>query len=113
MFTVERVIDDDIQITRVSTVRSAVNGTSDLFPLVHRQCVRSIEDSLFPVGVFGTGTSGEVDGFVALGEADIEPADEGMDIIVTSSCDFKRYLESQIFLCHGQDIDFLVYRNKV
>jgi hypothetical protein len=112
MFTAERVIDDDIQITRVSTVRGTVNGTSDLFALVHRQGFRSIEDGLFPVGVLGTRTGGEVDGFVALGETNIEPTDEGMDIVVTSSCDFKRYLEGQIFLCYGQDIDFLFVENK-
>jgi len=105
--TLESVIYVDIQITRVALVRGATNGSTNLFASLDSNSLGCIENSLLPVSVLGVGSGGESYGLVASGEGDVEPSNEGMDVIVASSSDLEVAGESQILLGHCKNIDFL------
>jgi hypothetical protein len=105
--TLESVIYVDIQIARVALVRGATNGSANLFTSLDSNSLGCIENSLLPVSVLGVGSGGESYGLVASGEGDVEPSNESMDVIVTSSSDLEVAGESQILLGHCKNIDFL------
>lgn len=105
--TLEAVVYVDIQITRVALVRSATNGSTNLFASLDSDSLGCIENSLLPVSVLGVRSGGKSYGLVAMGEGDVEPSNESMDVIVTSGSDLELAGESQILLGHCEDIDFL------
>lgn len=52
-------------------------------------------------------TSGEVDGLVALGEADVEPDNEGMHEVIASGADAEGLLELKLLNGDRVEIDRL------
>lgn len=79
------VADLHVQIPLVLAVRLVLQHTSDLLSLLNGQHLPQIEDCLLPVGVFCVRAGGEADGFVAGGEVDVEPSDEGVYEVIAAA----------------------------
>jgi hypothetical protein len=77
----ERVLDLDVQISSVSLVGLAEKSTVKLLASLDGKVVVKVENGLLPVGVFCVGASRELDGLVAGRELDIEPGDDGVDVV--------------------------------
>lgn len=59
------------------------------------------------MGVLSVGAGAEVDGLVAGVKGDVEPGDEGMDIVIAVGGDREGDLEVQVLLLDGQDVNVL------
>lgn len=66
-----------------------------------------MKETHLPVGILGVGSSGELDGLVAAGKLDVEPGEEGVNVVISGGLDGKVGLEGQVLLLDGGDVDVL------
>lgn len=78
------VVDRDVQVSPVPVVRSACQLARYILASLYGEDIGKVEDSLLPVRVLGVWASAESDGLVAGGELDIEPCDEGVNIVCSA-----------------------------
>lgn len=104
IISLDFVGDLDVQITLVLVVWLVVQYALDLLALLHGQNFAEVEDGLLPVGVFCVWAGGEADGFVAGGEVDIEPSDEGVHKIVTANIKGVWYAEGEVGRCASIEV---------
>lgn len=78
----ELVLDINVQISAVLGVGLDLQIACNLLAVLDRQHVLEVKDCLFPVGVFGVGTSREANGLVTCGEVNVEPGHKGVDEVV-------------------------------
>lgn len=103
----ELVINSDVQVSWVAIVGRAGQLALDGLASLDGHGLLGVEDSLLPVRVLGVGASREVDGLVASIERDVEPRDEGVDVVVTVGSDREGHMEVEVLLCDSQDINVL------
>jgi hypothetical protein len=60
------------------------------------QNIREVEHGLLPVGVLCVWSGAESDGLVACGEFDVEPGDEGVDVVGAADGELEWEGESEI-----------------
>lgn len=77
----------------------------DLLAALDREDILEVEDGLLPVGVLGMWPSGEADGLMAGGEVNVEPCDEGMDVVVSPRHKVKGAAESQVGGCACVEVE--------
>jgi len=75
------VINRDIQIPPVVNIGPAAQLPRHRLAGLDGQDVGKVEDGLLPVRVLCVRARGEADGLVAGGELDVEPGDEGVDVV--------------------------------
>lgn len=107
LLALELVVDSDIQVSWVAVVGGAGQLARDGLAGLDGHGLLGVEDGLLPVGVLGVGTSREVDGLVASVERDVEPRDEGVDVVVTVGSDREGHAEVEVLLRDSQDINVL------
>lgn len=107
LLAIELIVDNNIQISRVTGVGWAGQLSRDGLASLDSHGLLGVEDGLLPVGVLSVGTGAKVDGLVAGVEGDIEPGDEGVDIIIAVGGDREGDLEVQVLLLDGQDVNVL------
>jgi hypothetical protein len=76
--------DLDVEVALVFIVGLVHKDAAYLLSLLHRQNFSEVEDSLFPVSVFGVWPCGEANGLVACSEVDVKPGDQSMYEVVSS-----------------------------
>jgi hypothetical protein len=87
--SMEAIIYINVQITGVGLVRCAAKSSRNLLASLDGDGFGSVEHCLFPVSILGMGTGGESNWLVASSECNIKPSNECVDIIITSSRQFK------------------------
>lgn len=90
------IINHDIQISPVVRVRLAAQLARYRFSRLHRQHVGKVEHRLFPMRVLGMRAGAEANGLVAGGELDIEPGNQGVDIVGTSDLEVEGKREGEV-----------------
>lgn len=103
----EAIIYINVQITGVGLIRCAAKSSRNLLASFDGDGFGSVENGLFPVSILSMRTSGESNWLVASSECNIEPSNECVDIVITSSSQFEVAGECQIFLLYSEDINFL------
>lgn len=79
------VINRNIQVSSVLVVRSASQLALDVLAGLDGQDVCEVEDCLLPVGVFCVGSGAESHGLVAGRELDVEPGNQGVDVVCSAN----------------------------
>lgn len=87
------VINCNVQITVLDVVGSAFELTLDVLAGFDGENVCEVEDGLLPVRVLGVWASAEAHGFVAGGELDVEPRDQGVHVVGSADRDVVWKLE--------------------
>jgi hypothetical protein len=101
----ERVLDLNVQISSVSLVGLAEKSAVKLLTGLDGKVVVKVENGLLPVGVFCVGASRELDGLVAGRELNIEPSDDGVDVVGTADGEGVREVECEILNLAGVEIE--------
>lgn len=101
----EAVLDLDVEVALVLLVGPVVDRALDLFAGLDREHVLEVEDGLLPVRVLGMWPGGEADGLVAGGEVDVEPGDEGVDVVVSPRDEVEGAAEGQVGGCAGVEVE--------
>lgn len=101
--SLELVADGDIEVTGVLFRGLGRDLANNLLALGSDELVGDVEDGLLPVGVLGVGTGGKAEGLVAGGELNIEPRDEGMDVVV--ALDVEGELSGERELLNGDGVE--------
>ena len=96
ILSLEPILNLDVEITLVLLIGSVVERALDLLALLDREDVLQVEYRLLPVSVFGVGTSGEADRFVARRKLDVEPGDQGVDEVIAAAGQVEGAAEGQI-----------------
>jgi hypothetical protein len=91
------IINRNIQISPIILVGPAAQLAAHGLPSFHGQDVGEVEDGLLPVGVLGVGSGAEADGLVAGGELDVEPGDQGVDVVGAADGQAEGQAEGQVF----------------
>jgi len=91
------VINDDIQIPRVLSIRCDRDSTLNVIILVQSNHIVQIKNGLFPMSVLRVRSGRERDGFVTCSESTIEPTEECVDVVVSSCRQFKVGNEFELF----------------
>lgn len=87
------VINCNVQITVLDVVGSAFELTLDVLAGFDGQNVCEVEDGLLPVRVLGVWASAEAHRFVAGGELDVKPRDQGVHVVGSADRDVVWKLE--------------------
>ena len=97
--------ESNVEVTAVVFVGSACELTLDLLAGLDGEDILEVEDSLLPVGVLGVRASGEADGLVAGGELDVEPRDQGVNVVGAAHREVEGKLESEVLNGAGVEIE--------
>lgn len=81
LFSVELIIDRNVQISPVAVVGTAGQLACDLLAGLDGEHIGEVEDSLLPVSVLGVWAGAEAYRLVASRELDVEPGDHGVDVV--------------------------------
>lgn len=79
VFSLEVVRDIDVKVTLVLVIGTVLKLAGNSLRLLNGENITQVEDSLFPVGVLGVGTSGKADWLVAGAELNVEPGNQGVN----------------------------------
>lgn len=99
------IINHNIQIPPILVIRPTRQSPLYFLPSLHRQHIGKIKHRLLPVRVFRMRTGGEADGFVAGGELDVEPSDQGVDVVGAADGEGEGEAEVQIGGCAGVEVE--------
>jgi len=99
--------DFEVQISDVSGIWLHLEHSCHLLSLFTCQVVVQIEDSLFPVSVWGLWSCGESYPLVTLGKLNVEKSDKRLTIIISLQLEMEGTGERNIFLGAGLNVYFL------
>ena len=99
----ELVVDGNVQISPVALVWSAAERAGHVLAGLDGQDIGEVEDSLLPVRVLGVGSGAESHGLVAGGKLNVEPGDEGVDVVCPA--DLKAVREGEVEVVHGAFVE--------
>jgi hypothetical protein len=100
----ERVLDLNVQISSVSLVGLAEKSAVELLASLDGEVVVKVENGLLPVGVFCVGASRELDRLVAGREFNVEPSDNGVNVVGAADGEGVREVECEILDLAGVEI---------
>jgi hypothetical protein len=101
----EGVLDLNIQISSVSLVGLAEKSAVKLLASLNGKVVVKVENGLLPVGVFCVGAGRELDGLVAGREFNVEPSDNGVDVVGAADGERVGEVECEILNLAGVEIE--------
>jgi hypothetical protein len=101
----ESVLDLDVQISSVSVVGLAEKSAVELLAGLDGEVVVEIENGLLPVRVLGVGAGRELDGLVAGREFNVEPGDDGVDVVGAADGEREGKVECEVGDGAGVEVD--------
>ena len=99
------VLQPDVQISPIPVVGPARQHTPDALSRLDRQRVLEVENRLLPVRVFCVWTRAEPDRLVAPAELDVEPGDDGVDVVGAAHGQVEGEREGEIGDGHGVEVE--------
>lgn len=77
----ERILNLDVQVASIPLVGPAEQRAVQLFARLDRQVVVEVKDGLLPMRVLCVGAGGKLDGLVAGAKLNVEPGNDGVDVV--------------------------------
>ena len=101
----ESVLDLDVQVSSVSVVGLAEKSAVELLASLDGEVVVEVEDGLLPMRVLCVGAGRELDGLVAGREFNVEPGDQGVDVVGAADRERVGKVECEIGNLAGIEVE--------
>lgn len=99
------IIDANIQVPPITTIRLASEHALHRLTGLNSQNLLQVKNRLLPVRVLGVGARGEAHGLMARAELDVEPGDQGVDVVGAADGEVEGEFEGQVSGLDGVEVD--------